>query len=276
MTRIVKEVIEFTRDTALTTRQSFYIEEGRTRLKPNRVLLVNGRPWFETNAYGLKGEDPIPGKRLMVVWGDSVVFGIARGWPELLNDTWTEWQVFNGGLEGDHVRNIIHRAVRMNRELAIDANVVFPGWHPSGTQHVPVNDELEETLRAGLPEIPNAILSTVPTVLRTELIESGRVIEAVAAAESPFGPFGLWGRLEPEPGSIRLLYDRLQERNEIVRRVAEGDGLPLVDWAAAMEEATGDDFREDFFDAGHPRPSAYPKIAAIWAEAMRACLPDIR
>ena len=56
------------------------------RLIPNRILLQNGKPFFQINNIGLKGIKTMwPEKKRVVVWGDSVVFGIGAGWVDLAN-----------------------------------------------------------------------------------------------------------------------------------------------------------------------------------------------
>src|SRR5215471_13148435 len=83
-------------------------EENRT-LRPNMVLVDRqGMVVFEINELGLKGAARDPSRKLAVVWGDSVVFGI----------------------EADPYDNILRRAAACNEQHTVALNVVLLGWHP--------------------------------------------------------------------------------------------------------------------------------------------------
>lgn len=265
----MKEVIEFSANEPLTTMQSFYIKDRRIGLTPNLVVVKAGRKWFETNSWGLKGPEPEPGKKLVAIWGDSVVFGIGSPtWVDLINEHFEHYQFLNGAIEGSTVDHIIERAIRVNQEHAIDVNVLFPGWHPSSPVGS-VNTTIEKVLTEGLEKIPNCILSTVPTALNEHILDAD--LAPFHAIADPLVKFNGWaGNLSP--ATMRSLYERLLERNAIIRRVAQEREIPLFDWFAAMRTTSLEDFHKDFFDPAHPRPQSYAKIAQIWAEGLRPYL----
>src|SRR5262245_40725526 len=119
----MKEVIEFSNSDPQTTMQSFYIYDRRIGLKPNLIVVKNGQKWFETNSWGLKGAEPVPGKKVVVIWGDSVVFGMGSPtWVDLMNEQFDEHHFMNGGIEGSTVDQIVDRAIRVNGEHAIALN----------------------------------------------------------------------------------------------------------------------------------------------------------
>jgi hypothetical protein len=57
-----------------------------------------------------------------------------------------------------------------------------------------------------------------------------------------------------------------------VREVAQAAGLRLIDLAAIFDTEPAPDFRADFHDMLHLRPSAYPKAAATVYEAIKDLL----
>jgi len=249
--------------------QSFYIKDRRIGLTPNLVIVRAGRKWFETNSWGLKGAEPEPGKKLVAIWGDSVVFGIGSPtWVDMIGQHFAQYQFLNGGIEGAPVDDIVERAIRVNQEHPIDVNVLFPGWHPSSPVGS-VNTTIEKVLREGVEKIPNCILSTVPTALNEQILDTD--LTPYHTIADPLVKFhGFAGNLSPS--TMRSVYGRLLERNTIIRRVAQEREIPLFDWFAAMRTTSLEDFHKDFYDILHPRPKSYAKIAQIWAEGLRPYL----
>jgi len=270
----MREVIEFSQNEPLSTMQSFYIKDRRVGLVPNLVVVKAGRKWFETNSWGLKGAEPEPGKKLVVIWGDSVVFGIGSPtWVDMIGEHFAQYQFLNGGIEGTTADDIVERAIRVNQEHPIDVNVLFPGWHPSSPVGS-VNTTIEKVLREGVEKIPNCILSTVPTALNEQILDTDLTpyenADGPASADNPAKFWG-WGR-DLSPSTMKSVYERLLERNTIIRRVAQEKEIPLLDWFAAMRTTSLEDFNKDFYDPAHPRPKSYAKIAQIWAEGLRPYL----
>ena len=100
-------------------------------LRPNLVLVDrNGAVVFEINELGLKGDAREPSRKLAVVWGDSVVFGVRRSWPCLIDALAPGYQFLNGGIEGDPYDNILRRAAAFNRAHDVALNILMLGWHP--------------------------------------------------------------------------------------------------------------------------------------------------
>lgn len=228
--------------------QKLYLNEDFT-LKPNLTFVDKfGKTWFTTNELGLKGS-PRDNKPLIIAWGDSVVFGVGRGWPELLNDLDPNHQYMNGGIEGDHYTNVLSRALDFNETHRVKKNILFIGWHTHGQ-----NKHVEQDLTIALETLPNVILLTIPTPLNEDII--------TLDLEDYFGKdFGFYGAL---PYSVKLqqeIFAHVLERNAIIRRVAEKTNTALIDLYQAFKTNSLNDFRQNFFDMQHPRRSAYYQIA---------------
>src|SRR3712207_4517420 len=106
----MREVFELRADQDHRTRQGFYILPGRESLRPNATFVRGNQILFETNSYGLRGPEPDAERKLVVIWGDSVIFGLMNDWVTRLSSVLVSHQVLNGGMEGDVTRNIIKRA----------------------------------------------------------------------------------------------------------------------------------------------------------------------
>jgi hypothetical protein len=260
----VKNIIEFSGSESHATMQAFYMSDRRIGLKPNLVVVRNGQKWFVTNSLGMKGPEPPSSGRLVPIWGDSIVFGIGSPtWIDYLNDRTEGYHFLNGGVEGCTVDEIIDRALRANARHAFHANVIFPGWHPS-SPNGSVNEEVERVLLEGVKRLPRCILLSVPTALDEEML--GRDLTAYGKEEDPKKAFRGWAN-DLRASTLRSVYRALLERNEIIRHVAESNSIPLVDWFALMR-TTARNFNVDFFDFGHPRVTAYHRIAEVLGEAI--------
>src|SRR5712691_11852368 len=146
--------------------QSLYLDRVTNWCLPNVTIVdASGAIYFETNEIGLKGDPIDPTRRLAVVWGDSVVFGLGRGWPCLLEDLLPGYQVLNGGIEGDLYESVLRRAVTLNREFDIALNIILLGWHSHGQ-----NENVRTDLIVTLDNINNPILTTMPTALNRRII----------------------------------------------------------------------------------------------------------
>src|SRR5262249_38626574 len=111
--------------------KTLYFDWERLALRPN-ILFVDaeGAVTYEINEDGLKGDPIDPERKLAVVWGDSVAFGIGRGWPCLIDKLAPSYQFLDGGIEGDGYTNILRRAAEFNRENKVALNLMMLGWHP--------------------------------------------------------------------------------------------------------------------------------------------------
>src|SRR5271157_4758361 len=148
--------------------QSFYMTRSPLRLKP-RVILVRPQDmsvYLETNSFGFKGPDVDSNKRLVAMWGDSVVFGIGNEWVGAVDRCFPGFQFLNGGLEGDPFENIMERASEANQRLKIDHNIMFPGWHARQRP-----DVLQSLLERAIATLPGPIFCTVPTSLNETVVE---------------------------------------------------------------------------------------------------------
>jgi hypothetical protein len=199
---------------------------------------------------------------LAVAWGDSVVFGLGRGWPCLLDGMIPGYQFLNGGIEGSPYDKILERAVRLNEQTEIALNLILVGWHEIGQ-----NTNLETDLRTALDRIPNPVLATMPTSLNSKMIETdiSVLLTEEGDAEEVFGYYGCPYSVEHQ----KWMFEHILERNRIVREIASERGLPLIDLFAHFASERLEDFRQEFFDPWHPRPSVYPKLAQIIGEAIK-------
>ncbi len=275
-------------------------DDATQSLRPNLVLVDRqGAVVFEINELGLKGAARDPARKLAVVWGDSVVFGVRWSWPCLIDAHAPHYQFLNGGIEGDPYDNILRRATDFNRAHDVALNILMLGWHPmlghpdlpapedrpagrwrriaaalpgirrrspalaaepQAALPAPSNPRLRDDLVEFLEGTQNTVLVTMPTALNRTII--GRDLSASFVKSGRDTVFRFAGDFPYSLAAQRYLFDHISERNEVVRAVARAGGLPLVDLAAAFDTENQADFREDFFDVLHLRPRAYPKAAA--------------
>lgn len=263
-------------------------------LRPNLVLVdIKGSVVFEINELGLKGVARDPSRKLAVVWGDSVVFGIRWSWPCLLDESAPRYQFLNGGIEADPYDNILRRAAVFNRKHAVMLNIVMLGWHPIPPQHLGGRElglgvrlrglggkltgrrpapspsgsadhgqyrHLRTDLLAFLQTTPNTVLVTMPTALNQKIVDQDLSSQFIRGTRETV--FSFAGDISYSLKLQRHLFDHITERNAMVCEVAREAGVRLVDLAAEFDTEQLNDFRENFHDVLHLRPLAYPKAAA--------------
>jgi len=263
---------------------------------------------FEINELGLKGAARDPARKLAVIWGDSVVFGIDWSWPWLIDEMAPGHQFLNGGIEADPYDNILRRAEAFNHAHAVALNIVMLGWHPwhlpaafaqpasdsegplrrltqmfrpsprdphmppipADPDPQPIHRRLRADLVEFLRHIPNTVLVTMPTALNQQIAD--RDLSPYFTQGGRDTVFTFAGDLAYSMEAQRHMLVHITERNAIVRAVAQASGVRLVDLAAAFDTAAAADFREDFHDMLHLRPRAYPKAAAIVYEGIKDLL----
>lgn len=278
-------------------------DEATQALRPNLVLVDrNGAVVFEINELGLKGAARDPARKLAVVWGDSVVFGVRWSWPCLIDAYAPHYQFLNGGIEGDPYANILRRAAAFNRQHDVVLNILMLGWHPmtahpdlpplqdrsagrwrriaaalpglrqrsaaapqpSSAPPIVSNPRLREDLLEFLDGTRNTVLVTMPTALNRNIVGCDLSPSFIKSGRDTVFRFA--GDFPYSLAGQRYLFDHISERNQVVRAVAAATGLKLVDLAAEFDTANRVDFREDFFDVLHLRPRAYQKAAsAVYA-----------
>jgi len=278
--------------------KALYLDRERMALRPNLTFVDRrGEIIFESNELGLKGDPLDPGRKLAVVWGDSVAFSAGRGWPCLLDALAPGYQFLNGGIDGDPYVNILRRAREFNRQHKVSLNVLMLGWHPflpdrvvrrsrpwtrliGGSGQVELrlnrtgNRNLGEDLTAFLRELPNTVVLTMPTALNPKIIAknlSGYLIEGddeTGFAFLGYIPYGL--------AIQRQGFDHIVERNGITREVCTRLGIPFIDLYAAFDTENAADFREHFRDILHIRPRSYGLTARLVYDGIKDLLsgPD--
>lgn len=247
--------------------QSLYINsEANPRwLRPNLLFVdPDGSINFETNEIGLKSGPIDPSRKQAVVWGDSVVFGLKRGWPALLDEYFPDYQFLNGGIEGDGWNVIFERALKLNSDLKISLNLLMLGWHH-------VNEGLEEQLAPALLCLPNPVMITMPTSLNRKNFDQDISHYLRPGQRGPLDfDTAFWfggGKVYSVDAQVDY-YGKIMQRNAISRKVARKLNVPVIDLVSALDTEALRDFRHDFYDIMHPRPSAYPKIARIVADEL--------
>jgi hypothetical protein len=232
--------------------KTLYFDPAAHWLRPNLTFVFsNGEVCVETNEIGLKGDPLDPARNLAVVWGDSVVFGVRKGWPCLLDDLVPGYQFLNGGIEGDSGEGIVERVVKLNRERAVAVNIILPGWH--GNSYA-----LKDCLTAGLAQVPNAVLATMPTSLNERLVHQ-EMSESFMPEDSSVG-FYFHGSVEYSVAAQKHCFENILIRNAATRDAAAELDIPVIDLFRVFYTERVADFRQDFFDIAHPRPQAFPKI----------------
>lgn len=246
--------------------KSFYVNRQSLAFRPNLVFIEEtGKIVFEINELGLKGDARDPTRQLVVVWGDSVVFGIGKGWPCLLDELAPGYQFLNGGIEGDHYLNILRRAGAFNRQHDAVLNLLMLGWHPF--QRIrrrwtrrPANRTLRADLMAFLAETPNTVLLTLPTALNRKIINQD-LSDSFVTEHDPIRYFTFFGAARYSVSIQRETFDYIVERNAIAREVCASLNVRVVDLFDVFNTERVADFRRDFMDVVHPRIQAYPAIA---------------
>lgn len=262
--------------------KALYFDWERSELRPNLVFVdAAGSVLYQINEAGLKGEPLDPSRKLAVVWGDSVVFGIGRSWPCLIDDLAPGYQFLDGGIEGDGYANILRRATEFNRTHDVALNLLMLGWHPhtmflfeevareiTATKSnrgwrrlfgrepalIASNRELRPRLAAFLEAVPNTVLLTIPTALNPRIVDRD-------LSEFVVDGFTLLGRLPCTAATQIGAFTFVRERNQIAREVCAEMKIPVVDLYDRFNTESLPDFRECFADILHFRAEAYPQVA---------------
>lgn len=264
--------------TRADTLKTIYFDWETKTARSNLVFVHgDGQVVFETNEIGLKGDPVDASRKLVVVWGDSVVFGAWRGWACLLDDYAPGYQFLNGGIEGDLYDNILRRACLLNRERPVALNVLLPGWHPfdPGPLAPPPPpargwwgrkpaapsppQQFRADLTAFLREVPNTVLLTMPTALNPAIADHD--LSGYFTPGDDATAFSFCGNIPYSVPLQRRHLDFILERNTIVREVAAAAGVPVIDLWAEFKTTGFNDFRRDFVDIIHMRMRAYPRLA---------------
>lgn len=265
----IKNIVVLTPDMPYEFFQSFYLDSSnRKRIKPNVTVVTepNMEILFETNSHGFKGPEIDFSKKLAVIWGDSVVFGLEKGWVDGISSYFPEYQFINGGIEGDGLDNICERAIEYNKKIEIKLNVLFPGWHM-----------LFDTKKAFsfiedfVAFVPNPVLCTIPTSLGDRIYCNN--ISHLFVTEKNSGVneklYSFWNDIPYSVEAATELITSLKAQNEMIRSVAKFHKLPLVDLYNYFYTDDLSSFRDKFFDAGHPRIEAFPELQHAFYEVLK-------
>jgi lysophospholipase L1-like esterase len=243
-----------------------YFDQETQAMRPELVFVgFDGSTYFEINEVGLKGDALDAARKLVVVWGDSVVFSAGRGWPCLLDDLAPGYQFLNGGIEGDPYSNVLRRAREFNQRTAVHLNLLMLGWHP-----LPDNRNVRSALIAFIQNTPNTVLLTMPTALNRRIVD--RDLSSYITRRDADNAFTFCGNLPYSEEAQHIGFDYIIERNKIVREVAAQMNIRLVDLFAEFDTGKLEDFRRDFTDMIHLRASAHPKIAGAVYEGIKDLL----
>jgi hypothetical protein len=276
--------------------KALYFDWERSELRPNLVFVdADGSVVYEINDVGLKGDPLDPSRKLAVVWGDSVVFGVGRSWPALIDDLAPGYQFLNGGIEGDGYANILRRAAQLNRQREVALNLLMLGWHPHSIflfeqvaranglvdrgggwarlfgrerSTTAANRELRERLTAFLRAVPNTVVLTMPTALNPSMIDDDLSKFVVDGDES----FTFLGRLPYSIERQRGAFAFICERNQIAREVCAALNIRVIDLFERFNTEGQPDFRTYFADILHFRPRAFPLVAQTVHEGIKDLL----
>ena len=223
-------------------------------MRPNMGFVHrDGTVGFESNEVGLKG-DPLDSRRkLVVLWGDSVAFGVNRGWAHLLDDLAPGYQFLNGGLEGDLYTNILQRAREFNAKHEVALNLLMLGWHPFVPQRIvsprrspfafarrtPVllphsgNERVCEELTRFLEQWPNTVVLTMPTALNRRIVDQDLSSYLIDSHDET--QFTFLGHIPYQLEGQRHGFEHIVERNAITREVCATLGVRIVDLFAVFD-----------------------------------------
>jgi hypothetical protein len=237
-------------------------------IKPNIVLVKPPEMtlFLETNAHGFLGPELDFGRKLVGVWGDSVVEGWGLGWIHGESELLPGYQVVNGGVGGATLPFIGQRAIEMNRRLPFTYNLVFPGLN-SIFAPVSARSTIYFWLHRLLDRLPNVILCTQPTSLNEDLLASDLTSWlATGSALGYHAGYNFWMELPPTREYVQAMFEVIVAQNAIVRQVAQereqmrGQRVPVLDFYQRFYTRGAPDFRTAFVDAGHFRVEAYPMV----------------
>lgn len=249
--------------------QDYYILPERAGLIPNRIFVrPNGagvEEYFRTNSWGLKGPEPDGSKPVVVVWGDSVIFGNGPAWAERLSDYFPQFHFLNGGIEGDFPDNIISRMLRMNAARRVHANIFFPGWHVRGNA-TSISPLLESVFSKKI--LPRAMLLSLPSALSPTTIREDWQPHFKDGADG----FTFFGPIAYSKERAEQMFTFVTRRNGELKACAQQNDLPFLDFFSPFQFEVLDKAKTAFSDICHPRPSFYGPVAEVVAGLVRPYL----
>ncbi len=232
-------------------------KESDNSLRKNIIVFDRfNNLFFQINRIGLKGGS-LPENsetKKVAVWGDSVVFGVSRGWVELASDE--KFFFLSGGIEGASANNILAYAQTINTSEFFDLNILSLGWH---SKHSLI--EIWKVLKAA-NKLANLCLMTIPTSLSPQLAKKDLNNYFIDSNDINHA-YMFWGSTIYSKRTAKNLVRQINHQNTLTRAFARKNNVPLLDLAEIFsQEQDLESFRKYFFDLGHPRPQIYPYLGA--------------
>ena len=132
------------------------------------------------------------------------------------------------------------------------------------------NENLRAELTRFLQRVPNTVVLTMPTPLNRRIIDQD--LSPYLVEGDYENGFRFIGKLPYHKDGQRWAFEHIAERNAITREVCATVGVRLINLAAALDTENQADFRENFLDAVHIRPRAFPLVAEIIHDHVRDLL----
>ncbi len=239
--------------------EPLFIDRETGWLIPNTEVRSNGKLIVKVNRLGCAGYDLVPDVPVIGYFGDSTTMGhtVIGGWPGMVSIPGT--QNLNAGIQGHNMTRVTERYRILGEKIDFAAVVVYSAWHNL------IYGECDEAhwdkmLRTFLGDHATAFC-TVGTSLTEEFRDRGydgnfRYIELIGK-----NGFTLWGNQFPGKFFINRLLDQIAAYNDFIRRLCEDTGAVLIDLHSLLLPERYENAPVDFSDAGHMRPSTYPRIA---------------
>ena len=123
------------------------------------------------------------------------------------------------------------------------------------------NEKVRADLMRFLRQVPNTVVLTMPTPLNRHIVDQD--LSSFLVEGDYENGFRFLGKLPYQKDGQRWAFEHVAERNAITREVCASLGVRLIDLAAALDTKNLADFRENFLDAVHIRPRAFPLVAQI-------------
>lgn len=240
--------------------QSLYMNLDTGQLIPNVEVWVGGQLWLKVNSLGCRGPELQPDKPLILVLGDSGVFGLPGQGGSWVNHLKVPgYQVLNGGGEGYSLPMVVDNFLRLRKLVNPDVVVISSGWH-----NIIYNERTEDFWTKMYDQFAgqHALAICSLACALTEECRTRGISELIAGAHEPdpTNPqfkFNFWSTIEPTLENVIDVLDNVERHRNFIQSYCQQRGLIFIDHRAYMTPRSYLEIPVNFFDIAHSRPSGY-------------------